>query len=55
MNNGWIISADGVEDKLHLTSHKQISALIRHIEANMCEDMDAEIYTSYRHAMEKND
>lgn len=54
-NNGWIISADGVDDKLHLTTHKQISAFIRHIEASMCEDMDAEIYASYRHAMERDD
>ena len=53
-NNGWIISADGVEDKLHLKTPKQMTAFIRHIEATLCEDMDAEIYASYRHSMEKD-
>lgn len=53
VNNGWILSADGVVDKLHLRTHKQISGFIRHIEANLCEDMDAEIYESFRHAMDK--
>lgn len=43
-NNGWIISAEGVELKLHLTTLKQIGAFIRHIEATLCEDMDAEVY-----------
>lgn len=54
-NNGWIISAEGVENKLHLTTLKQIGAFIRDIEATLCEDMDAEVYASYKHAMKKDD
>lgn len=55
MNNGWIISADGVKDTLHLRTIAQISGFIRYIEEVFCEGMDAEIYCSYRHAMEKDD
>lgn len=54
-NNGWIISASCVQDKLHLKTPKQMTAFIRHIEHNLCEDMDAEVYASYKHAMEKDD
>lgn len=54
-NNGWIISGEGVVDNLHLISPKQMTAFIRHIEATLCDDTDAEIYAWYKHEMEKND
>lgn len=54
-NNGWIISADGVIDTLHLFKLTQITGFIRYIEYIFCEGMDAEIYCSYRHAMDKDD
>ena len=54
VNNGWIISASGVEDKLHLKTPKQMTALVRHIEYTLCEDTDAEIYAWYKHALERD-
>ena len=54
-NNGWIISCDGVDDVLHLFKLSQITGFIRYIEYSFCEGMDAEIYCSYKHAMEKDD
>lgn len=54
-NNGWIVSACGTEDNLHLFTPKQVSAFIRHIEVTLCEGMDAEIYSSYKHNMLKDD
>lgn len=54
-NNGWIISADGVDSVLHLFKLSQITGFIRYIEYSFCEGMDAEIYASYKHAMEKAD
>lgn len=29
-----------------------MTAFIRHIEFNLCEDMDAEVYASFKHAMD---
>lgn len=54
-NNGWIISADGVEDNLHLITPKQVSAFITHIQATICDGMDAEVYASFKHEMLKDD
>ena len=54
-NNGWIISCDGVEDVLHLFTPNQITGFIHYIEYSFCEGMDAEIYCSFKHAMEKDD
>ena len=54
-NNGWIISADGVEEVLHLFTPKQVSAFITHIQTTICEGMDAEVYASFKHEMLKND
>lgn len=54
-NNGWIISADGVEEVLHLFTPKQVSAFITHIQATICEGMDAEVYASFKHEMLKDD
>lgn len=54
-NNGWIISADGVEEVLHLFTPKQVSAFITHIQTTICEGMDAEVYASFKHEMLKDD
>lgn len=53
-NNGWIISSNGIDDKLHLKTPKQVSSFITYIELTFCEGMDAEIYASYRHNLEKD-
>lgn len=54
-NNGWIISTSGIDDVLKLSTPKQVTAFVRHIEASLCEDMDAEVYASYKHNMLKDD
>ena len=53
-DNGWIISADGTEDNLHLRTMNQMTGFIRFIEKTFCGGMDAEIYCSFRREMEKD-
>ncbi len=53
-NNGWIVSAEGVDDNLHLFTLAQITGFIRYIEYFFCEGMDVEIYCSYKHEMMKD-
>lgn len=53
--NGWIISADGVDDVLHLFTDSQITEFIKHIEDTFCDGMDVGAYRSYRRAMGKDD
>lgn len=53
-NNGWIVSADGTEDTLHLITEKQKLAFITHIQAILCGGMDAEDYASFKHNMMKD-
>ena len=44
VKNGWVVSGSGTSDKLKLTTPKQMTTLIHHIEDTLCEGMDAEVF-----------
>ena len=55
VNNGWIVSGSGAPDNLKLTTPKQVTAFIRHIEDTLCEGMDAEVFACYKNDMMKDE
>ena len=53
-NNGWIVTADDVEDSLHLVSDAAKQKFLKKIEDAYCGDMNMEGWYYYCHEMEKD-
>ena len=54
-DNGWIVSASYLDDKLHLCSEKAKETFLLMIEKRYCENMTMEEWYAYKQAMEKDD
>lgn len=54
-NNGRIVYGSGASGNFKLTTPKQVTAFIRHIEDTLCEGMDAEVYAWYKNNMMKDE
>ena len=55
-DEGWIVSAKHVDEKLLLASNKAKEAFLNHIEKTYCDgELEMEGWYAYKHGMSKND